>query len=217
MRATRRPWRLSRQSCASETHISAVRSIVHPVPAPGADVGGNGLQNTWVLCQRNGEGGIDGRVLASQAPGTRKVDSWLPHSLGLYSLSRFPGGLPIREEQTQISRTVRSEDLVVEKLHISSGCSRHQTKWSIPLLFASLIHINLVDEHPERQLLKPDISHQPRPKRTMAGNTNPKADRLSVPERSRPDTRGNPEDALSLQVYVDGTSNRYANTQACLG
>lgn len=148
---------------------------------------------------------------------TRKVDSWLPHSLGLYSLSRLPGGLPIREEQTQISRTVRSENLVVEKLHISSGCSRHQTKWSIPLLFASLIHINLVDEHPERQLLKPDISHQPRPKRTMAGNTNPKADRLSVPERSRPDARGNPEDALSLQVDVDGTSNRYANTQACLG
>lgn len=34
MRATRRPWRLSRQFRASETHISAVRSILHPFPPP---------------------------------------------------------------------------------------------------------------------------------------------------------------------------------------
>ncbi|KAK1831388.1 hypothetical protein QBC39DRAFT_94689 [Podospora conica] len=43
----------------------------------------------------------------------------------------------------------------------------------------------------------------------MTGSTNPKPDRLSIPERSRPDA-GKPhaEDALSLQVNVDGTSNR---------
>ncbi|KAK0751154.1 hypothetical protein B0T18DRAFT_387317 [Schizothecium vesticola] len=41
----------------------------------------------------------------------------------------------------------------------------------------------------------------------MVGSTNPKTDRLSIPDRSRPDA-GNQEDALSVQVNVDGTSNR---------
>ena len=73
---------------------------------------------------------------------------------GPYSLSRHPGGLPIREEQTDISRTFRRTISLYCCYYIEWVLHASKQQCSILMLLIQLIHINFIDEHPNSRLLR---------------------------------------------------------------
>ncbi len=137
-----------------------------------------------------------------------------PTLTGLYSLSRLPGGLPIRHEQTKKIQTFKSDDLPVVLLD-KVVVPHVRTRMSDPAVVPTP---DFIHEHPESHLLDlaENLTPASSPKRNMAGKGNQNPDWLSIPERPRLD-EGKPEDGSSQQVNVDGTSNRYVKTLLCLG